>query len=92
MCGVQLPASLSEIEVSTKCPKCDAALHSCKNCVFLDPASRFECSQPVTKRISPKDAQNDCPVFEARTTVEKMTTSGSRKPQNARDAFDDLFK
>ncbi len=92
MCGAQLPRSFSDIEVSSRCPKCDGALHTCKNCVYLDPASRFECSQPITERISPKDAQNDCQIFEARTTVEKMTTSGSQTPQDARDAFDDLFK
>ena len=92
MCGAQLPRSFSDIEVSSQCPKCDAALHTCKNCVNLDPASRFECSQPITERISPKDVQNDCRYFEGRTTVEKMTTTGSQKPENARDAFDDLFK
>ena len=92
MCGAQLHQSFSDIEVSSRCPKCDAALHTCKNCVYLDPASRFECSQPITERISPKDTQNDCRCFEFRTTVEKMTTSGSHKPQDARDAFDNLFK
>ena len=92
MCGTPLPRSLSEIEVSSRCPRCDAALHSCRNCVYLDAASRFECSQPIAERISPKDGQNDCPYFETRTTVEKMTTSGSQRPQEARDAFDSLFK
>ncbi len=92
LCGVSLPRSFVEIEVSSQCPKCKAALHTCKNCVFLDPALRFECSQPVTEAISPKDAGNDCQYFEVRTTVEKMTTTGSEKPQDARDAFDNLFK
>ncbi len=92
MCGAQLSRSFSDLEVTSRCPKCDAALHTCRSCVFLDPASRFECSQPVAERVSPKDVGNDCEYFEGRTTVEKMTTTGSEKPQDARDAFDDLFK
>jgi len=92
MCGVQLSRSFSEIEFSSQCPKCSAALHSCKNCVFLDPAQRFECSQEIPERISGKDVKNECQYFEGRTTVEKMTGSGSQKPQDARDAFENLFK
>lgn len=92
MCGVQLSQSFSEIEVSSQCPKCGADLHSCKNCVFLDPAQRFECSQEIPERIAGKDVKNECQLFEGRTTAEKMTTSGSQKPQDARDAFEKLFK
>ena len=92
LCGVSLPRSFSDIEVSSQCPKCKASLHTCKNCVYLDPGVRFECSQPITEPISSKDAGNDCRYFEVRTTVEKMTTTGSEKPQDARDAFDNLFK
>ena len=33
------------------CPKCGFELHSCKQCAYFDPGSRFECMQPVTKRI-----------------------------------------
>ncbi len=92
MCGVQLAQSFSEIEFSSQCPKCSGDLHSCKNCVFLDPAQRFECSQEIPERISGKDVKNECQYFEGRTTVEKMTGSGAQKPQDARDAFENLFK
>lgn len=92
MCGNQLARSFSDIEFSSQCPKCGADLHSCKNCVFFDPAQRFECSQQIPKRIAGKDVGNDCEFFEGRTTAEKITTSGSQKPQDARDAFENLFK
>jgi hypothetical protein len=72
------------------CAKCGAELHSCAQCVHFDPAARFECTQPITARISPKDARNDCTFFEARTTVERETRSAG--PPDVRKAFDDLFK
>ena len=92
ICGAKLSQSLTDVQVLSKCPKCNAALHSCKHCVFLDPTKRFECSEPITERISPKDAQNKCQYFEFRTTVEKVVTTGSQDPQDVRDAFENLFK
>ena len=93
MCGGQLPPSLREVEPTSSCPKCKAPLHTCKNCVYFDPASRLECTQPIKERIGQKNERNDCQYFEARTAVEKITTSsGERKPQDARQAFEDLFK
>ena len=29
------------------CPKCGFALHSCKQCAYFDPGSRFECMLQV---------------------------------------------
>ena len=45
MCGTTLPSSVTEIEFATECPSCSANLHTCKHCVYFDPASRFECTQ-----------------------------------------------
>lgn len=92
MCGVPLPPSFGEVTRTSQCPKCQSYLHTCKSCVYLDPGSRFECTQPIPQRIARKNEQNSCEFFEARTTVEKDTTSGSEKPQDARDAFQNLFK
>lgn len=92
MCGVNLPASFTDVTFTTQCPKCGADLHTCKNCVFFDPASRFECSQPIAERISKKDERNTCTYFEARTTVEKETTSTTQRPLDPREAFERLFK
>jgi len=76
-----------------QCPKCKFDLHACKQCEHFDPSSRFECNQPIPARISPKDKRNDCPLYSIRVMVEKETSSkGSQRPNDARAAFDNLFK
>ena len=78
---------------SGRCPKCGFELHSCKQCSFFDPSSRFECTQPIPERISPKDARNQCTFYEIRVTMEKETsTPATLRPSDARQAFENLFK
>ena len=94
-CGTAVSAKNSdEITSESQCPKCSADLHSCKNCAYFDPGVRFECSQPIPQRVSPKDKSVDCEFFEIRSSVEKITTSSQAKadPTDARDAFENLFK
>ena len=58
-------------------------------------------------RVSPKDVANECPLFEARTSLERETSTSAVSPSSnsggsaasggahsstARKAFDDLFK
>jgi len=89
-CGTVLPA-LSE--PLGQCAKCGAELHSCKQCVHFDPACRFECNQPIKKRIADKMARNHCDFFELRVRVEKDTTAGgAARVGDARKAFENLFK
>jgi hypothetical protein len=80
----------SVILVNTACAKCGAPLHCCAQCESFDPGARYECVQPITARVTPKDAFTTCQRFEARSTVERET--GSAKQTTARSAFDDLFK
>lgn len=87
-CGVILPL---QTETSGQCPRCRFELHSCKQCLYFDTGSRFECSKPILERIPRKDARNACTFYEVRMTVEKDTSSGAR-PADARTAFDNLFK
>ena len=86
-----------------QCPRCQFELHSCKQCVHFDSAARLECTQPIPERIPKKDARNECTFYEFRTTVEKdtapsapvvsmATPSASVRPNDARKAFEDLFK
>ena len=102
-CGAVLP---SGFDVNSQCPRCGFELHSCKQCVYFDTAAQFECTQPIPERIAKKDARNECPFYAFRMTVEKDTaptavaasssatagTSSSFRPNDARKAFDDLFK
>jgi phage FluMu protein Com len=79
--------------LDSKCPKCGFELHSCKQCTYFDPSSRFECMQPVPERVARKDARNECTFYEIRVTREKETSTGSpTRPNDARQAFDNLFK
>ena len=88
-CGTILPS----LDIPEKCSKCGFELHSCKQCMYFDPSSRFECMQPVPERIPRKDVKNDCTFYAIRVTMEKETTTpAAAKPADARAAFDNLFK
>ncbi|HXZ79584.1 MAG TPA: hypothetical protein VEG30_06620 [Terriglobales bacterium] len=88
-CGTILQMLTEPLE---QCPKCGFALHSCKQCTYFDPASRFECRQPIPERISPKDTRNDCQFFSIKTTVERETSTAASRVDDARRAFENLFK
>lgn len=88
-----------------QCPRCNFELHSCKQCRYFDTGAQFECTQPIAERISPKDAKNNCTFYEFRMTVEKdtaptiysqtpatATAPSPSRPNDARKAFEDLFK
>jgi len=90
-CGTVLQGAASSGE--GQCPKCGFELHSCKQCTYFDPGSRFECMKPVKERIAKKDARNLCELYEIRVTREKETsTPASARPNDARAAFENLFK
>jgi hypothetical protein len=89
MCGTVLTEFIDE---TSKCPKCGLDLHSCKMCTHFDPSSQFECRQPVKVRISPKDARNSCTMFTVKQAVERETSSSAGRVDDARKAFENLFK
>lgn len=75
------------------CPKCKFDLHSCKQCAYFEPAARFECGEAVPERVARKDALNTCALFSIRVMLEKETSSkGAPRPNDARAAFENLFK
>lgn len=100
-CGAMLAPGFDQ---KGQCPRCHFELHSCKQCVHFDTAAQFECTQPIPERIAKKDAKNDCTFFEFRMTVEKDTSPvnyatnapvaapAAGRPNDARKAFEDLFK
>ncbi len=98
-CGAFLMPGFDQ---SGQCPRCHFELHCCKQCVHFDTAAQFECTQPIPERIAKKDGRNECTFFEFRMTVEKDTspvtyatnapTTTAARPDDARKAFDDLFK
>lgn len=80
----------ANINADATCPKCKADLHTCRQCTYFDPGSRFECRKPLTARIVNKGGRNTCELFAARTVIERETSSG--KPTDAKQAFANLFK
>ena len=88
-CGVVLNAF---VDVAGQCPKCGAALHACKQCPHFDPGSRYECRQPITERVAKKDLRNTCTCFALSTRVERETSASAVRVDDARRAFENLFK
>jgi hypothetical protein len=100
-CATALPEG---IDWSGNCPKCNAALHCCKQCAHFEPSTRFQCLKPIQVRIPVKDQTNDCQLFKPRVTVARDAAPSSngpvlpasvpapRSPTDARTAFDNLFK
>lgn len=100
-CSTTLPA---DVDWKGSCPKCGAALHCCKQCAQFEPSTRFQCLKPVPVRIAVKDQANECELFKPRVTVARdaapagngyspaASTPAPRSPNDARAAFDNLFK
>jgi hypothetical protein len=88
-CGTVLPLTADSL---TECPQCRAPLHACRQCAHFEPAARFECAKDVPERIADKRAENACPLFSLMVTVERDTSGGSVRPDDARRGFGNLFK
>ena len=96
------------VDFSSNCPKCNAALHCCKQCSHFEPSTRFQCLKPIPLRIPLKDKANECTLFAPRVTVAREGTANTPPPpvlhsgangppaprnaDDARSAFDKLFK
>ena len=99
-CSVTLP---NGIDFKGPCPKCGAALHCCKQCTHFEPSTRFQCLKPIPQRIAVKDGANECELFSPCVSVARDVAPAStvaiaqrvqepKQPNEARAAFDSLFK
>ena len=75
-----------------QCSKCGFELHSCKQCTYFDPTSRFECTQQIVERVPRKDVRNTCTFYSMRVMLEKETSASTMRVDDARKAFENLFK
>jgi len=89
-CGKTI-TSIGEVALDAVCENCSADLHTCTNCSFFNTSTRWECTKPIPARVAPKDVRNDCVFFSPAVFVER-TFESSSKPEDARKAFDALFK
>ena len=68
--------------------------------MHFDPGARFECRQPIAKRVSSKTAANICEFFRPETVLDatgrRIATPGPAAPaakiSPGRAAFEALFK
>ena len=81
-----------EIRADSRCPKCGADLHSCRQCAYFDTAARFECSQPIPERIVSKNRANQCTFYSPAKSFDLAGSRAVETPDDARAAFDRLFK
>jgi len=81
-----------EIGFATVCARCGADLHSCAQCSHFDTSARFECTQPIPARIADKKKRNDCTFFAAARSFDLTGSRATATPDDARAAFDRLFK
>ena len=81
-----------EIHFDTRCGKCGAPLHACRQCAHFDTSARFECTQPIPQRIASKTAANQCSFFSPARAFDLTGSRGAETPDDARAAFDKLFK
>jgi hypothetical protein len=88
-CSAVLPITADSL---AQCPHCRAELHACRQCAHFDTSRRFECTQDVAERVADKRALNDCARFSLMVTVERDTSAGTVRPDDARRSFCDLFK
>ena len=101
-CSTTLPP---DVDFRGNCPKCNSALHCCKQCSHFEPSTRFQGLKPIPLRIAMKDKANECSLFTPRVTVAREGTNNMpmampvdvgppapRNPEDARSAFDRLFK
>ena len=88
-CAAPLPITAESL---TECPSCRAVLHACRQCGHFDPGQRFECTETIPARIADKQRVNDCAAFALRVTVERETSTGAVRPDDARRGFNNLFK
>ena len=102
-CAAMLP---TDVDFRGNCPKCNAALHCCKQCAHFEPSTRFQCLKPVLVRVAQKDQANQCEMFKPRLTVARDSAHAApaqapvpaanvpvpRSASDARAAFDNLFR
>ena len=89
-CGREVRV-LGKLGRTSECPECGADLHCCRNCKFFDTAVANECREPVAEPVRDKAGANFCDYFEPNNKLSLTTRSGASS-QDARKAFDSLFK
>lgn len=92
-CQETLKLTSNKVGRTEACPKCDADMHVCLNCALMDPFAPNQCREPQAELVRDKERANFCDYFEPNQKCGGMPgKSAKSKEQEARNAFDNLFK
>jgi len=91
VCG-EKRRNLEEIRTDSTCERCGADLHACAQCSYFDPSARLECTQPIPERIRSKKSRNSCGSYAPARSFDLTGSRAPETPDDARSAFDALFK
>ncbi|MEO6325843.1 MAG: hypothetical protein ABIT01_11470 [Thermoanaerobaculia bacterium] len=81
-----------EVKPDSLCKKCGAPLHACVQCRFFDTTAPLQCRKSIPLAIAAKGERNECAEFEPGATFALRAKSALDTPDQARSAFDKLFK
>ena len=100
-CSAPLP---SGVDWSANCPKCNAALHCCKQCAHFEPSTRFQCLKPIPREdprqgsgehlysvFAPSDRGPRRSRHHPRRPA-PLLDPGPKTPNDARSAFDNFLR
>lgn len=76
------------------CETCGKDLHSCSNCRFHRPGSRWDCLETIDQPVSDKGRRNYCEWFEVDPRLRSAGAGDSKAlsaAQKARKDLDSLF-
>ena len=92
-CGEAIQyAAGSRIGARDTCPRCNADLHSCRNCDFYDRSKNNQCSEPQAEWVRDKEAANYCDYYRPNAKSRATVAGGLSKVDEAKKRFDSLFK
>ncbi|HUU12366.1 MAG TPA: hypothetical protein VM182_01505 [Terriglobia bacterium] len=90
-CGTAIQVSAgTKVGKREACPKCDADLHSCRNCQFYDPGKHNQCAEPQAEWVRYKEEANYCDYFQPNPVL--SASRGPSPSQDTKKKFDSLFK
>jgi ribosome-binding protein aMBF1 (putative translation factor) len=90
-CGREIQL-IGKVGRKDECSYCNADMHVCKNCRFFDPSKNNQCSEPQADYVPQKAKANFCEFFAPNTRVPLTSRSARPATDDARKAFDNLFK
>ena len=102
-CSTEI-AAVERIGFRDRCPRCDSALHVCRNCNLYDPVLSNQCRETIVERVVDKERANFCEYFTilraagnsdpatARASSSIRLAGPGAKAPDARERLEALFK